>query len=70
VRTKPRLMRELFQTGNHTAAWDADKIPKHAWMDLYADLYRQCFGETTAPEAILENAKNRMQTLRANGLIK
>jgi hypothetical protein len=70
VITTPQLMRDLFQSGSNHAAWQANDLAKHVWMDLYADLYRQCFGETSSSEAIVLDALARRETLKANRLMK
>lgn len=46
----------------------AEKISKGAWMDLYVDLYCQCFGEEKSEEEILDDAENRLRILKANGI--
>jgi hypothetical protein len=49
--------------------WRSDKMSKAAWISLYFDLYRQCFGETeTTEQQVVEDAENRLQILKANGI--
>lgn len=59
-----------FHDFSHKGAtgWRAEKISKNSWMDLYADLYRQVFGEEAPAEDILADAENRLRILRENGL--
>ena len=64
--TIPRLMRELANGSDRN---EAQSIPKHVWMDLYADLYRQTHGEQSGAPVILQDAHDRIRTLKANGLL-
>ena len=42
--------------------WRADKLSKTAWISLYFDLYRQCFGESeTTEQEIIEDAERRLR---------
>lgn len=36
-----------------------DQLSKADWADAYADLYRQCFGDTSSAETILADAERR-----------
>lgn len=50
------------QFGNKAESYAAMEIPKHVWIDLYADLYRQCFGESeTTDRAILADVLQRCE---------
>jgi hypothetical protein len=47
------------------------RISKADWADLYADLYRQVFGESETDEAVLQDAEKRLgilKTYRGNAL--
>ena len=49
--------------------WRSDKLSKSAWISLYFDLYRQCFGEMeTTEQEIIEDAERRLQILKDNGI--
>ena len=47
----------------------AEKISKTAWMDLYYDLFQQCFGESeTSQDSVLHDAEDRLKILKQNGI--
>lgn len=39
-------------------------ISKSDWMDLYADLYRQCIGELAPADDVIADALQRLDILR------
>ncbi len=41
-------------------------IPKARWYDLYADLYRQCFGEDASDADVMTGAEQRRGILDSN----
>ena len=43
--------------------WRALDIPKSEWIELYRDLYRQCFGEAVSDEETMTDAENRREIL-------
>lgn len=40
------------------------KISKADWADLYADLYRQMFGEAAEDEVVMQDAERRLGILK------
>jgi hypothetical protein len=54
---------------NNAYAIRAHKISKTAWMDLYYDLFQQCFGESeTSLESVVLDAEKRLKLLKQNGI--
>lgn len=41
-----------------------DSISKADWADLYADLFRQMFGETEEDEMVMQDAEKRLDILK------
>jgi hypothetical protein len=56
VKRQPELSAEL--RGRYA------KISKADWADLYADLFRQVFGEGETDEAVLQDAEKRLSILK------
>lgn len=54
--------------GPDSTGYRYSRLSKADWADVFCDLYRQCFGEDAAPEAMLSDAERRVALLKVQGI--
>lgn len=65
---KPSVYFEGDPVHPYSTARDYADISKAAWADLYYDLFSQMTGRDITGKEAMEDAKNRLGILKANGI--